>query len=171
MEKMGGEEGEEWLSALKRFLRKENPWEAKSGSQNPSSGESHPRVQELLRNGWKIEPGGVSAEGALDISRFELREFLGRGESSVVGTTMLERAKAMGGLTGLDSAVWLLDNQEKIPTEWRGFFIACPGTILRGSDGNLHVPYLCWFGGRWYLDLDWIENVWYSSDRVVRLRK
>lgn len=30
LEKLGGPNGEEWLTALKRFLRKENPWDGKS---------------------------------------------------------------------------------------------------------------------------------------------
>jgi hypothetical protein len=121
--------------------------------------------------GWKIEPGGVSAEGALDISRFELREFLEKGESYVVGTTMRERAKKMGGLTGLDSALYLLDNQEKIPKKWRSFYIAFPGALLRRPDGRLNVPYLYWSGRRWNLCLLWLEIGWLSHDRVVRLRK
>jgi hypothetical protein len=132
---------------------------------------SHPRLQELLSLGWKIEPGGVSAEGALDISRFELREFLEEGESYVVGTTMRERAKKMGGLTGLDSALYLLDNQEKIPKEWRSFYIAFPGALLRGPDGRLFAPYLFWNDRRWRLSLYWLVSYWRSCDRVLRLRK
>jgi hypothetical protein len=132
---------------------------------------SHPRIQELLNAGWKIEPGGVSAEGALDISRFELMKFVRRDEISISGTKMRKRAKNMGGLTGLDSAVWLLDNQEKIPKAWRGFYLAFPGALLRGSGDDLHVPCLDWCGMSWDLSLGWFGRDWFSGARVVRLRK
>jgi len=142
-----------------------------AAGKNPSSVESHPRIQELLNAGWKIEPGGVSAEGALDISRFELKEFLNSGEEYIVGTTMVDRAKAMGGITGLDSALWLLDHQNKIPKEWRKHYLAFPGAKMRDPDDYLRVPYLAWVGGRWYLRLGWLGGDWRSRFRVVRLCK
>jgi hypothetical protein len=131
--------------------------------------ESHPRLQEILKAGWKIEED-VYAEGPLEISRFELREFLEKGESFVTGKEMLERARKLGGLTGLDSALYLLDNQEKIPEEWRNFYIFFPGALLRRSGVNLSVPFLNWYGRGWDLKLRWVGNGWRPDDRLMRLR-
>lgn len=44
-------------------------------------------------------------------------------------------------------------------------------TKWRNRNGNRYVPYLLWFGDRWYLNFNWLDNDWNSNDRLVVPRK
>lgn len=101
----------------------------------------------------------------------ELVEFLKDKESFVPGDVMRERAKELGGLTGQFHAERLLGGAESIPKEWRQFYLLFPGTVWRDSGGDLLVPYLRWDGDRWFLGWGWLDGVFYSSFRVLRLCK
>jgi len=103
-----------------------------------------------------------------------LDEFLKDGESYVVGTTMVERAKVLGNLAGQSHAERLLDNQQDIPVEWRQFVLVFAGTIRRcPSDNDLYVA--CLYGsddGRgWVLGFGWLDGRFDGRYRLVRLGK
>ena len=117
--------------------------------------------------GWKcVEP--VEAEEG----EFEpiLHEFLQEGESRIGGEEMVKRAKNQGVLTGLRHAEAMLRNQEKIPVEWRKFYLVFPEVWL-SPDGSRSVWCLCWFGDRWYLGYDWLESDFDSGGQLVGSRK
>ena len=57
-------------------------------------------------------------------------------------------------------------NPQLIPEDWkqdeqgRTRYIYFWGTIFRGADGDLYVEYLCWRGGQWYWNYDWLVYDW-----------
>ena len=104
-----------------------------------------------------------------------LDTFLREGEQSVVGHTMLERAKEgveeSGARAGQLHAERILEHQDKIPVEWRKFYLVFTGTVWRNPDGNLFVPYLYWRAARWRLGWSSLGSGWGGSPRLVRLGK
>ena len=64
----------------------------------------------------------------------------------------------------------LYDNPHLIPEEWkldeqgRTRYIYFWGTIYRGAGGRLCVRYLCWSGGAWDRDCDWLGHGWGDRD-------
>ena len=156
-EKLAGPDGEGWFAALKRFLRKEEAWAIPAFS------------RDMRKKGW--EPVENIDEEPVPASGLELVSFLKRGESSVSGETMCERAKKAGANLAQRQAEYLLDHQGEIPSEWRNFYLVFPGTVWRAPDGRLGVPYLRWYGVRWDLSFSGLECDWRSGDRLVRLSK
>lgn len=110
-------------------------------------------------------PEGVSTPN------LELVEFLNEGESSVVGEEMKKRSVELNGHHGQKLAELLLRNQVQIPKEWRGKYLAFPGTVWQDPDGSRGVPCLDWSGDRWCLSFRWFDFGWGSDDRLVRLRE
>jgi hypothetical protein len=43
-------------------------------------------------------------------------------------------------------------------------FISFFGLILRAPDGKRCVLYLCWNGGEWFWDCDWLDGTWYAGN-------
>jgi len=123
------------------------------------------------KDGWElIENVALEGESILTLDTF-LRE----DESSVIGHTMLERAKEdaeeKGARTGQLHAERMLEQQDKIPAEWQNFYLVFTGTVWRGSSGDVCVPFLCWGGVRWRLYWDFLDGGWSDSNRLVRLGK
>ena len=122
------------------------------------------------KDGWTlVEDIPLTGEPTLSLSGF-----LEEGESSVLGELMLERGKAnaeeLGPLAGQHHAEALLDQQDQIPVEWRGYYLVCPGTVWQDSDGIRKVAYLSWNGERWKLYFSWLgHGRWVADDRLVRL--
>jgi len=123
------------------------------------------------KDGWVlVEDVLLTGEPTLSLSGF-----LEEGESSVLGEVMLERGKAnkageLGPLAGQHHAEALLDQQDQIPVEWRGYYLVCPGTVWRVSGGYRRVAYLYWYGRQWKLDFCWLGNdYWSADDRLVCL--
>ena len=116
---------------------------------------------ELVRN---VElPGGEPT--------LELNYFLREGEGYVSGAVMMERAEEVGSNAGQLHAERMLDQQDRrIPAEWREHFLIFAGTVWRDPDGGLCVPILYWRRDGWDLDWYWLDNVFGSHDRLVRLR-
>ncbi len=127
-----------------------------------------PRKLEPPFQGWKLIENMESLVGTLTLG---LGEFLESGESWVGGEVMRERAKKHNWLLGEIHARALLEQQDKIPAEWRKFFLVFPGTLWRQPGVGLGVPCLGWSGDRWCLRWDGLEDVWNSYDRFVRLRE
>ena len=148
-------EGEQWLTAFKRFLRKENPWEK-------------PLFQyDKTKDGWTLLED-VPFSGAFVP---DIKEFLKSNESYVNGEVMKQRAKELNAHLGQHHAEYLLEHQDLIPKEWRGkYYLVFSGTVWQDRGGYRSVPYLRWYGGRWYLYFVWLGSGWCSSGRLVCLR-
>jgi hypothetical protein len=80
---------------------------------------------------------------------------------------MRKRAVEFKGNLGLSDGKRMLAEQDKIPVEFRDFYILLPGTVLRDSDGDLYVPFLYWGGDRWYLGFYWLDYDWHVSARFA----
>ncbi|MEX1061791.1 MAG: hypothetical protein WEC39_01625 [Patescibacteria group bacterium] len=119
-------------------------------------------------DGWEL---AEDQEIVVPASLLEATTFLRRGESSISGEEMRRRSVELGANLGQRQAEYLLDHQEEIPKEWRAFYLVFPGTFWRDRDGDLEVPCLRCYGGRWNLHFFWLGGDWGSSARLVRARK
>ncbi len=99
-----------------------------------------------------------------------LQEFLHEGETYCKGEEMVKRAKEQGALTGLRNAEAMIRNQERIPVEWRKYYLVF-SEVWQSPDGNRNVWYLYWNGKRWYLNYNWLSNNFNSNYRLVASRK
>ena len=157
VKKLGGEDGWVWLSALKRFLRKENPWEKPLFKHDKT------------KDNWTLlEPGPE-----LDSKPFkpDIKEFLKPNESYVNGEAMKQRAKELNAHLGQHHAEYLEEHPELIPKEWRDKYLVFPGTVWQDRDGSRSVPYLRWGGGEWCLGFNRLRLGWGGDDRLVRPRE
>jgi len=64
---------------------------------------------------------------------------------------------------------YLLAHPDLIPEGWNGKAIFFWGTIYRYSDGDLCVRCLCFGGGRWRWDDDWLGGGWGDLDPAALL--
>lgn len=120
--------------------------------------------------GWElVEDATEPVE--IRIGDLELASFLYQHETFVSGEEMRNRAKGMGVMLGQRHAEYLLGHQEEIPAEWQKYYLVFPGTVWRGRNGGLSVPYLDWLGGRWYLSFGWLGPDFRSGVRLLRPRK
>ena len=117
--------------------------------------------------GWTcIEP--VKAEEG-EFESF-LAEFLEPGESCLGGEEMVKIAKKQGILTGLRHAEAMLRDQDRIPADWRKYYLVFP-EVWQSPRGRRYVFYLYWDGDRWCLGYNWLGNDFYSDCRLVASRK
>lgn len=119
------------------------------------------------KNGWELIENVLLADN--QENKLFLHSFLNEGENYVSGEKMLKRAKKMGDLAGQLHAERILTQADTIPDEWKKYFLLFPGTVWRGSDGDLRVPYLGWRGGEWCLLFGWLVSGFRSHCRLVRL--
>lgn len=100
----------------------------------------------------------------------ELDEFLKDDESYVVGTTMVERAKAQGRQAGQSHAERMLEQQDAIPVAWRKFVLVFAGTTRRNPYGYLYIACLVWDGSsqEWVLVFPWLGCDFDGRYRLVR---
>ena len=77
-------------------------------------------------------------------------------------------------IPGIEYWKYILENPDKAPTSlkdgnWHFFF----GSILRGTNGDWHVPSTRWYAAdaKWHRDANWLEGDWYGNYRVVLLEK
>lgn len=120
---------------------------------------------DLIPDGWAVVED--VAPSTFDVSELKPVSFLKPGESSIGGEEMRKRAIEFKGNLGLADGKRLLAEQDKIPVEFREFYITLPGTVLRDSDGILRVPYLRFNVGRWVLDFLWLGDDWHDDDRFA----
>ena len=150
-------EGEQWLTAFKRFLRKENPWE-KSLFKYDKTQDGWTFLEDVPFDGKQFIP--------------EIVEFLKSNEFSVNGEVMKQRAKELNAHLGQKHAKYLLEHQELISKDWQGkYYLVFPGTVWRDRGGSRVVPYLYWRGGEWRLYFGWLRRVWDGDARLVRHRE
>ena len=165
------------LAEIKRQLRQQNgysfdPKLLKSHLQNAIEGRFTSATgtfkRDMRKEGWTLlENVPQSINSAIDgVS------FLKSGEDYVNGEEMVRRARLeFNANYGQEDAEWLLDHQNLIPAELRKFYLVFPGTVWQCADGDRHVLYLYWGGGRWILSFSCLGVGWCSGDRLVSPRK
>ena len=99
---------------------------------------------------------------------YDILGFLEKGETSVVGSTMVERAKKMSAHLGEDDGQHLLDHQSEIPVALRGMVFVFTDWRRPGGPGS--VGCVDWGGGRWVLRWIWLDDDWRGGDRVLRCK-
>lgn len=98
--------------------------------------------------------------------------FLNDGEESVKGDEMVRRAKASGAMSGLQIALYLLANQDLIPTEFRRKkYLVFAETEALHSDDPRSVAHLYWDEGSWVLRWGWVDGDFHGGGLLVRARK
>lgn len=121
---------------------------------------------DLIPEGWTVVEDVAPTE--FDVSKLKPVSFLKSGESRVVGEEIRKRALELRCNFGLADGKRMLTEQDKIPVEFRKFYILLPGTVLRDSDGHLIVPCLFSSGGRWSVDFSWFIYGWDGYDIFAR---
>jgi len=126
-------------------------------------------VAKIDRNmeGWTCVEPVETGEGEFEPT---ICEFLREGENSINGEEMVRCAKEQDALTGLRHAEAMLRNQERIPVEWRKYYLVFP-EVWQCPVGNRYVFCLYWDGPRWSLRCRWLGSDFYSSSRLVGSRK
>ncbi|RJR31487.1 hypothetical protein C4569_02020 [Candidatus Parcubacteria bacterium] len=116
----------------------------------------------------KIAEGTLPTEMTIAGRTYEIVDFLQKEDKgSVVGHTMVERAKELNANLGEDDAQYLLDHQEEIPEALRGKVVfVFPG--WRGPDDPGCVAYVYWRGDRWVRYWRWLDGDFYGYYRLLR---
>lgn len=160
------EEGLATKENFQKFLEGcSRPVEEKEAVVSSHPSEIHART--LIPEGWVVVED-VPPSTTFEVKNLELVPFLGKGEQYVEGGVMKKRATEAQANLGLVDGKKLLDNQAKIPAEMRDYYLVLPGTVLRDPDGDLRVPYLYWYDGRWQLDFGWLDFNWRDRGRLLR---
>lgn len=116
---------------------------------------------------WELLSDTEAKEGEF---KPELVEFLKDGEDYVSGDEMVKRTDSED-CGGQRTAEAMLREQDKIPQEFRKYYLVFPKTVWRLRLGGRRVAYLHFRGGRWYLGFFWLGNDFGRHCRVVRLGK
>jgi len=126
-------------------------------------------IAKIDRNmkGWECIEPVENKEGEFEPT---ICEFLREGKNSIDGEGVVKSAKEQGILTGLRHAEAMLRNQEKIPVEWRKYYLVFP-EVWQNPGGDRCVFCLSWGGGRWYLDDYWLDGDFHFDYRLVGSRK
>ena len=72
-------------------------------------------------------------------------------------------------LPGFEYQDFIIKNPDKFPQLKDSNYYFFPGSIFRNSRGHWYVPYSNWGGHRFDRCDDWLDDVWYSRDRLVLL--
>lgn len=98
---------------------------------------------------------------------YEVLSFLKGDEESVVGHTMVERAKEMKANLGKEDCDHLLAHQDEIPAILRGKVVFV-FSGMRDPGVSQRVAYLYWGVGGWDQYWDWLGGGWYGRGRLLR---
>jgi hypothetical protein len=131
---------------------------------NPKTGEVFEKVCFIDGNNVIHELVEDKTKDSIKITDFELVSFLEDGEKYITGEEMVRRTKDYA--LGKEDGEWLLENQDKIPEEWRDYYIVFP--LWRRPGGSGYVFYVCWYGGQWVRGWYWLGSHWYGGTRVLR---
>jgi len=121
---------------------------------------------DLIPERWIIESDVEPT--VFEVSDLEFIPFLNEGDDPINGDLMREHALTLKANLGLADGKKLLAQQDKIPVELRGKWIALTGTVLCDRDAKRHVAYLGWNDDRWYLSFCWLVHGWDSNNRLAR---
>ncbi len=99
---------------------------------------------------------------------YEILCFLRGEETSVVGYTMVDRAKEMNAHLGQDDGEYILKHQDEIPASLRGK-VGFVFTDWRRPVNPGDVCYVYWDGDRWVRYWHWLDDdYWDGGDRFLR---
>lgn len=167
-----GDKGQEWLDALKKFNKKQNPWETKGSLVTIDRTSAFDPVA-FIGNGWSIveEDKRSLKLTEVDLTKVSFKTTLKGRENTVVGNEKLKRLIASGDIR-LDAKVLqtLWENQHLIPEAWKQptngntTYVFFDGTVLQHSGGNRYVLCLCWDDGEWRWDYGWLGVGWHADD-------
>ncbi|MEZ0209101.1 MAG: hypothetical protein ACAH17_02925 [Candidatus Paceibacterota bacterium] len=164
-----GEHGQEWLDALKRFNRKENPWASLYLK----------RSQRFDPNALRVKLGFADDQYWTIISQvdFSLETFSEVKLTSVKlqnlptkqhfkgekGYGRLKEIAEEKGWTLLDAeiAIALWENPHLIPDSWKELdHVTFPGTLMKNKHGGLAVLGLKWYEKKWSISFFVFNNGW-----------
>ncbi len=125
----------------------------------------------FIGKGWSFAEARNPRSAALglfdDYSKVKLSKDWLEGERHVDGETRRTRILADTTHTPLNADHFfdLWNNKEKIPEDWKKVegVITFDGDVLRNPCGRRCVLYLCWSGGQWVLDCDWLGDGWFAN--------
>ena len=143
----------------------------------------------FIGNGWSIWRGPADGNGLkgvkdqderslaltqINLADIQLVTCLKGAETVVKGEEKQCRLK-VDGRVRLDAKVFqtFWENQALIPERFKEKvngniqFTYFDGTVLRDPGGHRYVLYLCWDGGAWSWDVDWLGNDWIGVVRLV----
>ena len=114
----------------------------------------------FIPDGWSVEDH--TKGGQLEWNPEKIQLWLSKSQKDggyIEGNKLRKELKSQSVLNAnvLD---YLLANPHLIPEEWKGKYVCFWGTIYRSRSGRLIVRYLCWRGGGWDWDYDWLGDVW-----------
>jgi len=185
--KLTGADGQEWLTGLKKFLRKENPWsEAKPAEPVPAPAVpmwrkvSDTAIEVNLGASSKLPFDGAMVEwtlpGKTGWVRLELKDgklyqdgvefnlHLDPGQKDgkwIKGHELREKLKDVPGHMHPNVIDALMENVHLIPESWkRAGYIFVWRVGFRDQDGDLCVRCFCWNGGRWCVYCGWLADGW-----------
>jgi hypothetical protein len=121
-------------------------------------------VRELAE---KLFQANLPAEITVHGRTYAVLSCFKKDEKSVVGRTMVERAKEMNTHLGKDDRKHILKYQDEIPALLRSH-VAFVFTDDRDPDNPENVLYVCWSGGCWVEGWLWLDGNWYDFCRVLR---
>lgn len=98
---------------------------------------------------------------------YDILGFLQGDEKSVVGHTMVDRAKELNANLGEDDGRHILEHQADIPVALRGK-VAFVFTDWRHPDDSERVYYVYWDDDRWVEHWDWLSDDFHGHCRVLR---
>lgn len=153
---LSGEDGDRWLAALARFLRKENPWGDFSSSALAA------------KYGFEVVEDDEPIAN-LDVAGIEYIPVLDSGEPPITGEVMRQRASDRNANFSLLDGERMLAKQEDIRAD-RNTYIVLAKTKLRDRGGSSCVAYLGFDGERWYLSFRGLGGVWGGRVRCPRCK-
>ena len=178
LEKLSGNDGEDWLRGLNKFLRKE-AWVSLRIDRTTPFDPVH-----FIGKGWSIWRGQVDGDGLtgdedqderslalteVDLSKIRIETCLHNRETRVGGEEKFLRLKAAHYIR-LDAKVFqTLWERKEIPEPWKEEvdgntrLIFFDGTILRSPSGDRRVLCLDWSDGGWRWSCGWLGLGWYAA--------
>ncbi|MBI5222484.1 MAG: hypothetical protein HY980_03235 [Candidatus Magasanikbacteria bacterium] len=116
-------------------------------------------------NPWEVVEDVETS--AFDVAKLRPRSFLKDRELSIGGDEMRRRAVEFKGNLGLADGKRIVAEQRNFSSEFDGFYIPLPGTVLRDPHGDLYVADLHRLGDRWYIDFDRLGPDWNDDGRFA----
>ena len=120
----------------------------------------------LTKYNLTVKKGQNLKPAKFNLADLKFRPFLFQDEVVIDSEEMRKRAIFRKGNLGLADAKNLRDQLNSHPDKCKdlqGKYIVLPDTLLRNSGGVLHVACLCWSGGLWEFNFDWLADGWDGS--------
>jgi hypothetical protein len=106
----------------------------------------------------------------LPVGELELAVPFKDEETCIFGHELIKRAVKTKNNFSQRQAEYLLENQDKIPLDWRPFCIIFPGTIWADSANRPSVPYIVYETKGWNLSFYWVNRPFAGVSRLLQSR-